>query len=173
MISKNNISLRALELSDLDLLYKWENNIDLWFLSNTLVPFSRYTLEQFILNSNNDIFMDKQLRLMIDLNSENNVITIGSIDLFDFDPKNKRAGIGILIDGSVQGKGYAGKALDLLIEYSFNTLSLHQLFCNITEGNEKSLNLFQGRGFEITGNKKDWINNNGAWLNEFTLQLIK
>ena len=70
--------------------------------------------------------------------------TIGCLDIFDFDPNHLRAGIGILIaDKSNRKKGYASEALEILTEYCFHSLNLHQLYCNITIENESSLLLFQ------------------------------
>ena len=66
MLKSKNIELRALEPSDVDLLYQWENNEELWHLSNTVAPFSRFVLEQYVMDSHQDIFTTKQLRLMID-----------------------------------------------------------------------------------------------------------
>ncbi|MBE9480935.1 MAG: GNAT family N-acetyltransferase [Bacteroidetes bacterium] len=172
-MTSKNITLRALEPSDVNLLYKWENDTSIWHLSNTLTPFSRFVLEQYLLNSEKDIFTNKQLRLMIDVTeADKKVKTIGSIDLFDFDPKNKRAGIGILIIKEEREKGFASIALDLLIKYTFETLDLHQVYCNIPYYNEISLNLFKKKHFKIIGVKKDWIIKNGKWIDEYMLQLV-
>jgi len=165
----HQIILRALEPSDIDLLYQWENDQLLWHLSNTVTPFSRFILEQYVVNSHQDIFTSKQLRLMIALKDKT---TIGCIDLFDFDPANKRAGVGILINDQYRSKGYASEALDLLIKYAFETLELHQLFCSITSDNEASINLFQKYHFKIIGLKKDWIRVNNRWMDEYLLQLL-
>ena len=86
MLEGINLKLRALEPSDVDLLYEWENNEKLWHLSNVITPFSRFAMEQYILNSHQDIYTTKQLRLMIDKKDPNQNNPIGSIDLFDFDP---------------------------------------------------------------------------------------
>ncbi len=168
-----NINLRAIESSDIDLLYDWENDQALWHLSNTLTPYSRFVLEQYILSAQQDIYTNKQLRLMIDLKiSDSEYKTIGSIDLFDFEPTHKRAGIGILIDKDSRHKGYASESLELLIEYCFKVLNLHQLYCNITSDNEVSLKLFQKHNFEIIGLKKQWLFLNSSWKDEYLLQLI-
>jgi diamine N-acetyltransferase len=172
MIIGNNIVLRALEPEDIDLLYQWENDRESWHLSNTLTPFSRFALEQYVMAADQDIFTAKQLRLMIDKNEADGKECIGAIDLFDFDPVNKRAGIGILISKKERNKGFASEALKSLIQYCFNTLELHQLFCNIETTNASSLKLFQKQGFEITGNKKEWIRKNNQWDDEYFLQLI-
>lgn len=167
------IMLRAIEPSDIDLIYLWENDCEIWEVSNTLVPFSRYTLEQYILSAaSSDIYSAKQLRLMIDLQENDTLKTIGTIDLFDFDPHNSRAGIGILIDEKERGKGYAGQALEKLIDYAFNTLQIHQLYCNINQKNKRSLDLFQNAGFKLVGIKKEWLRIENAFEDECLLQLI-
>ena len=164
------IQLRAPEPTDIDLLYQWENDRHIWPVSNTSAPFSRFLLEQYVLNSHQDIYTTKQLRLMIDLRKGPK--TVGAVDLFEFDPTHRRIGLGILIHKEGQGKGYAKEALDLVIEYCFNTLMVHQIFCNINSGNEISLKLFQSKGFEIIGLKKDWLLINHQWNDEYLLQLI-
>ena len=190
-MKESDIILRAIEPSDVDLLYKWENDQSIWHLSNTVAPFSRFVLEQYILSSHQDVYTNKQLRLMIDLKTEvrsqksevrlqdeqlttNNeqLTTIGSIDLFDFEPMHKRAGVGILLDASYRSKGYASKALDELIYYCFNKLNLRQLYCNISSDNDVSMNLFKKHKFEVIGVKKDWLFINNKWVDEYLLQLI-
>lgn len=166
------INLRAIEPEDIDLIYEWENDRSIWHLSNTISPFSRYLIEQYILNSENDIYSEKQLRLMIDEKENSKIRTIGSIDIFDFDPINKRAGLGIFINSSERKKGFASAALTEVIDYCFGKLGLHQLYCNITEDNDASLTLFEKAGFKVSGLKKDWIICNGNYLNEYILQLI-
>ena len=64
-----NLLLRAPEPSDIDIIFRWENDTTIWHLGNTLAPYSRFAIEQFVLNTDNDIFAAKQLRLMIDWHS--------------------------------------------------------------------------------------------------------
>ncbi len=67
--------------------------------------------------------------------------------------KIKRAGIGILIkDEKDRNKGIGTEALQLLINYCFIHLNLHQLYCNISEDNKASIKLFKKQGF-----CEDWI----------------
>ena len=170
MLTGKTIQLRALEPEDLSALYAWENNTNVWQVSNTLTPVSRHALEQYIQNSQYDIYTTKQLRLVIETNSKK---PIGCIDLFDFDVNNKRAGIGILIAEEVErNKGFATEALEILIKYSFTTLGLHQLYCNIMADNESSLSLFKKFGFQVIGLKKQWVRTGNSWANEYMLQLI-
>jgi len=172
LLESEKIKLRALEPEDVDLLQKWENNTTLWHLSNTYAPFSKYILRKYIENSHQDIFEAKQLRLIIDINKAP-YKSIGAIDLFDFDPFNLRAGLGILInDVEDRAKTYGSESLKLIIDYAFNCLKLHQLYCNISIENLTSIKLFEKQGFVKSGEKKDWINKGGEWENEAIFQLI-
>lgn len=165
------INLRAPEPEDLELLYNWENNNIYWIISNTLTPFSKFTLKRYLEDSHKTIFETGQIRLMIDVVDEWK--TIGTIDLFDYDPFHNRAGVGILLaDESYRKKGYASMALKCLIDYCFKTLQLHQLYCNILEDNCESIELFTKNGFKKIGIKEDWIKTSGGYLNEYMFQLL-
>ena len=165
----DKVYLRALEPEDLEFVTNIENNESLWELSNTQTPFSKYTIKKYIENAHRDVYEVKQLRLVI---SDYHHQGIGLIDLFDFDFKNKRAGVGIILAEPFQNKGYANEAVTLLTKYSFIHLNLHQLYCNISEDNDKSIKLFENQGFERIGLKKDWNLVNKKFKNEYLYQLI-
>jgi len=166
-----SIKLRALEPEDLELLYEWENNNTYWTVSNTISPFSRYTLKRYIENSHKSIYETGQLRLMIDHIEDN--LTIGTIDVFEFDPFHKRAGIGILLaDEAYRRKGFATMSLTCLINYCFKTLQLHQLYCNILSDNLISIDLFKKHGFVEIGIKKEWILTDNGYVDVIMFQLL-
>lgn len=172
MMKYKEISLRAVEPEDLELLYEWENNADYWLISNTIKPFSKYILKKYIENSHKSIFETGQLRLMIVKSGSRR--TIGTIDLFDFDPFHLRVGVGILIAvENDRRKGYASMALECIKNYCFNTLNLHQIYCNILANNCQSMELFRKAGFTETGVKKEWIKTSGGYIDEHIFQLVK
>lgn len=167
-----DISLRALEPEDLELLYEWENNLSYWTISSTVAPFSKFTLKRYLKNSHKNIYETGQLRLMIDYIPDK--ITVGTIDIFDFDPFHKRAGLGILVaNEDYRRKGLASMSLKCLIDYCFSTLQLHQVYCNILANNCESMDLFKKMGFAECGIKKDWVNTPEGYLDEHMFQLIK
>ena len=171
-LENTNIRLRALEPEDLNILYLWENDLSIWHLSNTLIPFSKSILKQYLESAKLDIYEAKQLRLIIELKNDSR--PVGAIDLFDFDPFHQRAGVGLLISNKEdRQQGYASEALQTLIKYSFSVLGLKQLFCSVTEDNEQSMRLFIKHGFVITGQKTDWIKKGDIWLTEYFLQLVR
>jgi diamine N-acetyltransferase len=175
-LSGKNIRLRALEPSDLDIIYEWENDPGNWLISNTITPFSRHVLSRYLEHAQKDIHETRQLRLMIDLTDDSGLfkVAIGTVDLFDFDPVHRRAGIGILIANQENRmKGFASEALTIFIRYAFETLHLHQLYCNISSDNQASLNLFKKLGFIEAGIKRDWLKTSDGWLDVCILQLVR
>jgi diamine N-acetyltransferase len=95
----NKISLRALEPEDLEFVYAIENDENIWEVSNTQTPYSKFLIRQYLENAHQDIYEAKQLRLAICKNQDDKAI--GLIDLFEFDAKNHRAGIGIVIQNEI------------------------------------------------------------------------
>lgn len=168
LLENSIVKLRPPELSDLDFLYEIENDTELWEIGNTRTPFSKYILEDYIKNVKNDIFVSKQLRLVIQAHSGPDAV--GFIDLFDFDPVHLRAGIGVVVIKTERRKQYAENALQVFIQYVFTTLRLSQLYCEIAEDNTGSIQLFEKAGFKITGKKEHWINTNSGFKNVFFLQ---
>ena len=164
------IYLRALEPEDLEFIYKIENNESIWDVSNTQTPYSRFLIRQYLENAHQDIYEAKQLRLaVVSIDQER---LVGLIDLFDFDFKNSRAGVGILLEESSRGQGLGAEVLALLIDYAFSHLQLHQLYANISISNEASTKLFTKFGFQKIGIKKDWNKINGQFVDEVLFQLI-
>lgn len=166
-----NLFLRALEPEDLAFVHAIENDENVWNYSNTQTPYSKFLIRQYLENAHQDIYEAKQLRLAICKN--NSQEAIGLIDLFDFDPRNKRAGIGIVIQNFEQrGQGFGKESLGLLLDYSFKQLNLHQLYANIGTENETSIKLFTTFGFQKCGIKKDWNFVENSYQDEALFQLI-
>jgi len=164
------ISLRPPEPEDIDILYKWENDMELWELSNTRTPFSKYILSEYIKNSFRDIYETKQLRFIIESGKNR---PAGTIDLFDFDPYHLRAGIGILVySPEERNRGIAFDALEALTVYATDILGMKQLYANVGEDNAASIRLFEKAGFQKVGIKKDWLKTAGGWKNEILYQKL-
>ncbi|MDT7830656.1 GNAT family protein [Pricia sp. S334] len=166
-----HISLRALEPEDLDFLYHLENSIDIWEISGTTTPYSRYVLKKYLDHAHLDIYDVKQLRLCI---CDEGGTAVGLIDMFDFDPKNRRAGIGIVVlEAGNRNRGVGSESIRLLTEYAFSVLDLHQLYANVVEDNAGSIHLFKKLGFKEVGVKRDWIFSNGSYKDEILFQKLR
>lgn len=170
LLEGDQIVLRALEPEDLDFLYALENDTDIWEISGTLTPYSRKVLKDYIVSAHRDIYEVKQLRLAVATPEGK---CVGLVDLFDFDPRNRRAGVGIVIaEPQSRNKGYGSEALRLICEYGFQVLDLHQIYAGVGAGNAPSLHLFEKMGFIRTGVRQDWLRTAGGFEDEVIFQKI-
>ncbi|AMD85036.1 diamine N-acetyltransferase [Capnocytophaga haemolytica] len=161
--------LRALEPEDIDFLYHLENEEELWEVSQTQLPFSKYLLLSYIQNATQDIYEAHQYRFVI---CDNDNHPVGLIDLYDFDPKNKRASVGVALLKEAREKGYASEALQLLMQHSQTYLDLHQLVAYIPNDNQASIKLFEKTGFAKSALLKDWIYFKGSYKDVLIYQYI-
>ncbi len=193
------IRLRAVEPEDAELIHTWENDPDVWAVSGTTEPFSHEQIRQFVERQlqGGDLFRTGQLRLMIETREAGEeagegagegigegigegpgtasqpVRTVGTVDLFEYDPLHSRAGLGILIYGSENlRRGYARDAVETLCRYARERLRLHQLWCSVTANNMASLELFRKAGFIESGTKRDWLWSPEGYLDEILFQKI-
>ena len=168
-MSKMTLTYRALEPEDISLLYRWENDLDINEVSLSKVPFSKYILEQYISHAQMDIQQAGQVRLVLETPEG---VAVGCVDLYEYDAVDRRAGIGILIDKEFRTLGYATIAVQLIIDYAFNVLGLHQLYCSVGAKNLASLALFKTAGFEQIGVRKEWRFRNGSFFDVVEFQLL-
>ncbi|MDR2390047.1 MAG: GNAT family N-acetyltransferase [Tannerellaceae bacterium] len=166
----DRIRLRAPEPEDLDQLYAWENDASLWRRSNTVSPYSRYAIREYIAQAHLNIYEAKQMRLMIE--ERISPAPVGVADLYDFDLHNRKVATGILIDASRRQKGIATQTLTLLTEYVFAFLKLHQIYAYIPADNEASKRLFLRCGFHPTSLLKEWIRVEGGYSDVLLVQQI-
>ena len=171
MLTDGIISLRALEPVDVDTLYRWENDPAVWGVGHTIAPYSRKQLWDYVNNYDADIYSSRQLRLMIDLlGTEGTAQTVGTLDLYDFDPANSRCGAGILIAPDFRRRGYGLRALSLAADYCRGRLSLHQLYCIVGEENTASRRLFEKAGYTPCGRLKSWLRSGGSYSDAYICQ---
>ncbi len=170
IISNDIVTLRSLEPTDLEALYKWENDSWLWTVSNIIAPSPKSYLWQYLQNYDSDIFNTRQLRLMITLTETGEAV--GTVDLTNFDPFNNRAELGIMVDKAHEGKGIGDEALKLTIGYVRDYLGLFQLYALVPVSNAVCASLLKKHGFTTAGLLKKWINHGTEIHDVEMMQLI-
>lgn len=168
-MSQHKMTLRALEPEDLELLYQIENDRELWDVGPTNVPYSHYALRNYIANSTSDIYADRQVRLMVEVE---NVGTIGIVDLVNYEPQHNRAEVGIVIQKPFREQGYATEVLCKVVEHARRVLHIHQLYAYVANDNEASLNLFRHAGFTIAAQLDDWLFDGSQYHPAVLMQLF-
>lgn len=162
------LRMRALEPEDLAVLYAWENDSRYWEDGNTLTPYSRFQLKNY-LQQENDLYAQKQLKLLLE-NADG--IPVGLIDIYDYEPFHQRAQVGLLIAPQWRGKGYATAALKMLCNYAFGFLHLNQLFAVVNKNNTASLQAFVSAGFVQSGVLEQWLRVGDTYCDALLLQRV-
>lgn len=163
------IRLRALEPEDLDMLYEIENDRSLWNVGATNVPYSRYTLHDYIAHSSDDIYSDRQVRLIVE-NTDGEAV--GIADVVNFDPQDMRAELGIVIQSSYRHQGYASSVIEEMLHYSLHVLHLHQVYVIVDVMNEIALKLFNKLEFKESATLSDWLYDGRAYHDAKLMQRI-
>jgi len=163
----NTVRLRAMEPEDLDLLYRIENDVRLWNVGASNVPYSRYTLHEYIASASGDIYSDKQVRLMVE-NGEGEVV--GIVDIVNFDPANRRGEVGLLIEDAHRQRGYALAAMQALEHYARQVLHLHQLYAVISVENTAPHQLFRKLGYKESARLSEWLFDGDRYVDAVVMQ---
>ena len=163
------IKLRAIEPEDLDLLYRIENDVELWNVGTSNVPYSRYLIHDYVANAKNDIYSDRQVRMIVE-NNDGEVV--GVVDLVNFDPSNLRAEVGLIILNSYRRQGYGTAVLKQILDYALHILHLHQLFAYIDVDNKSSFRLFEKSGFQVAAKIKDWLFDGAKFSDSVLFQYV-
>ena len=163
------IRLRAIEPEDLDLLYRIENDVELWNVGTSNVPYSRYLLHEYVANAKNDIYTDRQVRMMVE-NSEGKIV--GIVDLVNFDPSNHRAEVGLIILNEYRNQGYGTTVLYKIADYALRILHLHQLYAYVDIENKISMKVFKKGGFNVSSEIKDWLFDGQKYRDSVLLQRL-
>jgi diamine N-acetyltransferase len=169
MINADDIRLRALEPEDLDLLYRVENDAELWDVGVTNVPYSRFLLHEYIAHASGDIYTDKQVRLIAE-NSSGEVV--GMVDLINFDPRHQRAEVGIVVERRWRRLGYGTAVLALLEHYACHVLHLHQLYVVVAADNAAARQLFCAAGYEQVARLPQWLAADAGFQDAFVMQRL-
>ncbi len=164
------ISLRGPEPDDIDCIYLWENDASLWPCGSTRAPLSRHQIWQYIDSYDGDIYSQKQLRLIITDNGSG--LAAGTVDLYDFDPRDARANVGIFISADFRRKGFAAEALEMTAAYARETLAMHQLAAWVSVDNMPSVNLFKKAGYRSKACLRSWVKNGHSYSDVLIFQKL-
>ena len=142
MLVGKKIKLRSLKESDLNFLMNIENNCDNWIYGSENKKYTVQELKNYLSNSKVGLTIAKQFRYVIEKEKP-----IGFIDLYNY--SYNQAYVAVIIDIGERNNGYAYDALNVLIEYCFNSLQLSSLKCVIDKKNVASINLFNKNRFKM------------------------
>ena len=95
---------------------------------------------------------------------------VGCIDLYSYDPLNRRCAVGIMVANEYRRQGHALAMLRAL--ETQQAASLHTLYADIAAPNTASINLFRKAGYEECGRFKEWLLVNDKYIDNIRMQKI-
>lgn len=170
LLKGENVRLRALEPEDLEIFASVENDPELWACSSTNVPYSRFAVRNFISSTSNDIYADRQVRLVACRNCDGAPVAFA--DMTCFEPRHRRAEVGIVVFPSYRNRGIGAEVLGLLDEYAQRVVALHTLYAVVAKGNGASRRLFAGAGYEMAALLPQWLFVGGRYEDALIMQKI-
>ncbi len=148
------VRLRALEPTDLDLLYEIENDPDVWDVTSSPSPWSRWALRQYLESQPADIAQTGQLRLVVETDTAQE--GMGFVDLFAYDVLQRRAEVGIAIRRSARRSHTGLAALQALQHYAKKHLHIRLLYAKIRTADEACHKLFQAAAYRRVATLPQW-----------------
>lgn len=170
MLKDEEIMLCAPEMEDLERLFIWENDASMWNVGNAIAPYSHKQLWDYIENYEADIFKSRQLKFIIKKIVGGDLL--GEIDVFDFDPVNRHASLGILIDVEHRNMGYATRAIELVCEYCSRHIGIHSLLAITEVVNVAGQSAFKKAGFLSNGCLRSWVRRGNSYNDAVVLQRL-
>lgn len=167
---ESRIYLRAFEPDDYKTSIRWRKDDQIWDMLGGAKYFVSEAYEKKWIEDT--IFNSKEIRLAICLKEDDKYIGnayINNIDMIN------RTGISHVLIGekSYWGKGYAGEALKMLLDYVFNERGLHRIMALVLESNIQSVKMLVKLGYRQEGVLRHSVYKNGRYNNQVILSILK
>ncbi|MBF8437895.1 GNAT family N-acetyltransferase [Halanaerobiaceae bacterium Z-7014] len=142
--------LSPINLEDIDKYTEWINDLEIAInLGNAAAVFNqekeKEMLEKLIEEGHHFAIV-----------SEKSDELLGNCGIFDLDKIHKTGEIGIFIGNrNFWNKGYGSEAINLLLDYGFNILNLHNISLSVYSFNKRAISCYEKLGFKVIGNRRE------------------
>ncbi len=170
LLTDDTVRLRAPEPGDVDRMYIWENDPSLWPYGSATAPLSRHLLSEYVDSYEADIFASRQLRFVIELCAGGEAV--GTLDITDFDPRDRHARIGVFVEPAHRRGGIASRAVALALAYAADTLGIHSLLALVAADNAPSRALFSAAGFSTCGRLRSYLRRGRSYSDIILYQVL-
>lgn len=99
---------------------------------------------------------------------------IGNVSLFKINKTHQEATLGIFIgEKENRGKGYGREAIELILDYGFSFLNLHNIMLNVFDFNEDAVRLYEKIGFRVFGRRSEVHYLDGKRHDQLFMEILK
>lgn len=155
--TSSNVSLAAMERSDMPLVASWINDERISYYNGIRLPVSLEEQTAWF----DRVAKDRGKKKLIIRNARGT--RVGMVSIFNQDDRNRNAEVGVYVAPRHMGRGYALEALAMLLRYAFLELNLHKVYARIFDFNKPSIKLFEKLGFRKEAVLKDELFTGGKY----------
>ena len=172
MFEGEKVRLRSVELSDLDDIMKYWNNLKLRRFLNTVLPISRGEEEEWIRSTWKSKKEGKEFIFTIEKLDTNKFL--GMSGLHNVDWINRSAELGIAIHAEENwNKGYGTDAMKVLLKFGFDYLNLHRIELNVFVFNKRALRVYEKVGFKQIGRRRKSLFREAQYHDEILMDILR
>lgn len=159
--------LSPISMDDLEQYTAWMNDLSMTInLGNASAPISlaseKEYLEKLAREGHNYAIILKSSEMLI-----------GNCSLFNINPVNRTAEVGIFIgDEKHRGQGYGTEALELLLVYGFKILNLNNIMLKVFSFNQRAIKSYEKAGFRVFGRRSQAYFVNGKYYDEVMMEAL-
>lgn len=168
MLIGERVELRAVEVADYALLWRWLNNSEVmqyWGRPGNTVSLAQVARDEEVLAAR-----DSAYKYIIQTHDAE---PIGQIDYYDLDWKQRSAWTSIMIgEPEYWSGGYGTEAMRTLLRYMFEQLALHRVALTVHESNTRARRSYEKNGFTAEGVLREWQYFNGKWVNGIIMSVL-
>ena len=174
MLEGKRVRLRSFELSDLDQIMKYWNNIELRNLvgSTDRGPASRSEEEEFIRRTWKTRQERSAFQFAIETIADSELI--GGVGLFEINWTSRSTTVGISIYNPENwGKGYGKESMNLILDFAFQNLNLNRVELRTFAFNKRAQKCYLKIGFKQVGIRRKACFIDGNYHDDILMDILK
>ena len=172
MIFGEGIRLRAPEREDIPMFVAWLNDPEVRHGISVFLPMSIAKEEGWF----EEMIKRPQIEqpMTIDIQEDEDWISIGNTGFFKIDHIARSAEIGIMIGNKdYWDKGYGAKAMNLMLKHGFETLNFNRIFLRVFKNNLRAVRCYEKIGFIHEGSQRQAVYQEGQYSDLLMMSILK
>ena len=170
-LAGQDISLRSLELSDLDAFWHWfaDREVVRYSLSMWLFPSSRHETQTWLERTIGD-----KHTLTLGITEHSSRTLIGFAGITSISLINRSGEYFILIGNKAcWSKGYGTEVTKLVVAYGFATLNLHRIALTVSHVNRAGITTYERAGFTREGVLRQACYRDGQYHDKIVMAILR
>ncbi|HMO95056.1 MAG TPA: GNAT family protein [Tepidiformaceae bacterium] len=164
------IRLRVREPEDEPLLHRWFNDVDVTEHLTVAYPVSHRAELAFIERMSAPSFNIAEFA--VETLADRRLI--GGAGLFDVNPENRSAMLGIAIgDKTCWDSGYGTDTMRTLCRFGFDMMNLHRIQLDVYAGNDRARHVYEKVGFQVEAVRRQAHYKFGRYLDVTVMGLLE